>query len=140
VKHAAKIASSNSVSVSADHGTTVAKKPTKLKTKEGRRIARHIQFKAKISDIGLQKMKRDDSTTQSSFTLTSLASSLNSTIDEADLKKSAPSKPARRNKAKKVAGNKELAQFKAVMGHSAFQANPFETLKQHLSNTIKPPK
>jgi len=113
--------------------------PVKLNTKNGRRVAKHKMFQAKVNDN--LKKRAEEKRGETVFNVLSLTGSLLEAQAEATTPKkaAAPMKPARRNKAKKAIGNREVAQMQAVMMHGAFQANPLGTIKQHLQNTIRPP-
>ncbi len=109
--------------------------PMKMNTKDGRRVARHIQFRAKISEL---KKQREPAKSES-FGLLSLSDALDAAeAAPGSTKKKAfvAPKQVRGNKSKKSVGAKEINQMRAVMGHSVFQSNPLATIKLHLTNTI----
>eukprot|EP00927_Polykrikos_kofoidii_P037507 TRINITY_DN31681_c0_g1_i1.p1 TRINITY_DN31681_c0_g1~~TRINITY_DN31681_c0_g1_i1.p1 ORF type:complete len:160 (-),score=45.62 TRINITY_DN31681_c0_g1_i1:154-633(-) len=69
----------------------------------------------------------------------SLATGLEATIKEAggEGKQRASSARPLGRKAQATAAEREMAQFKGVLGVQSFQADPFGALEQHLKNSIK---
>ena len=76
---------------------------------------------------------------EQSFDVLALRAALGSSMKgSGPSKESQQPKPVRKNKAKKNTAAREVAQLNAVLSHSVFQANPIETIKEHLQNTVKP--
>jgi hypothetical protein len=114
--------------------------PTKAASnKKNVRMVKRLNFMNKVDTAVKEKLaaKRGDA----SFNVLSLGGALEDVPSQGKASKKDAAKPAasvRKNKAKKNLQLKEIQQFKAVLAHGAFQANPFATIREHLTNTVKP--
>lgn len=128
-KHASKIVESNVV---------IEKVSSK-----GRKIDKRMMKKQMFQDK-LTKLSHESSAKKSgTFNILSLSNALEdtssstSTSTKAAGRQSLDNRPVKRNKAKRAVFAKEMEQMSQVLKHSAFQANPLGTIREHLNNTVK---
>ena len=120
-----------------DNDAVVAPPQRVAANKKNVRMVKRLNFKKKVDTAIMEKSiaKR----AQSSLSVLALEGALDDTSSHSETLMKGPPKPAasiRKNKAKKNLQHKEVQQFQAVLAHGAFQANPFATIKEHLTNTV----